>query len=81
MLGQYTRTKWATASTQIFTESVEWSNSVEQNGYVYGKPDDLNTVYFQIRWIWNRVYRASKCEFAVTEYLYSYLWSISWPTC
>jgi hypothetical protein len=60
MSRQYTRIGQPTVWTQIVTESIEWSNSVEQNFYVYGKPADLNTVYFQNRWIWRHVYRASK---------------------
>lgn len=49
-----------TGSGKISLESVEWRDSMQQNGYVYGKSDDLNHVYFQIPWIWSRVYRASK---------------------
>lgn len=68
MLGAHTRENDITGSERIFTERIEWSNSMQQNGYVYGKPDDLNNVYFTIPWIWERVYRASEYESIIIYY-------------
>lgn len=53
---------------KFFTERIEWSNSWQQNSFIYGKPEDLNNVYFKIPWIWSRVYRASECESIIIIY-------------
>lgn len=60
MLGNYIRHKDETSSEKIYSECPEWSNSVMQKGYVFGKPGDLNKIYFEMPWMWARVYRASE---------------------
>lgn len=54
-----------TSSEQIFTERTEWSDMAQREGYVYGKPEELNNIYFKIPWIWNRIYRGSKQRYLI----------------
>jgi len=47
-------------STRIFAEHDEWAKSYEKNNCVIGKPEDLNDIYFDIPWMWERLHRASE---------------------
>lgn len=57
--GKYGREK-STRSTQIFTETVEWSDRAQKDGVVACRAADLNEVYFRMPWEWQRLYRASE---------------------
>ncbi|OJJ84603.1 uncharacterized protein ASPGLDRAFT_1516503 [Aspergillus glaucus CBS 516.65] len=46
-------------STRIFAEHDEWAKSYEKNNCVIGKPEDLNDIYFDIPWMWERLHRAN----------------------
>ncbi|KAI9926556.1 hypothetical protein MW887_004324 [Aspergillus wentii] len=46
-----------TSSLEIFKEDEKWKTDFRKHKYVIGEAEDLNRVYFQLPWLWGRLYR------------------------
>lgn len=56
-------------SKRIFSEREDWDADYKKLGYVVGKTEELEKMYFRFPWMWDRLYRASKCsDLKVTSY-------------